>query len=532
MLPGLAETSVDNEALIRAKTAKLALLKEKATWIKEHRLYFRQERTAGQRAFHGSSAHTRMAYGMNRSGKTDAGVAEDISFALGFRPWQLPDVLKSKPIEWLLDHPEEIPDACKTPIKTPCKVLIIEDDWDTADGILISGTLDRAGKLTHYLPKGSVLSVEKNSLGYKYQWHLRNGSLIRIDTEKSFVNDPNSFEGDTWDLVHYDEPKRRDLRIALKRGLVDQYGYEIFTMTPLCEPWMKDELFDKAEKGDPEIHSFFFDNEELMSAGIVSREGWASFVASMTEDEKEARAHGKWIHLKGLVYPEFNARTYELKEWIEKKTGGHLIERPTDEWLYQHSTTTVSIDPHPRNPMACLFLASDVHGRWLCYDELYEKKLVPDFCSDIKVKLAVKIKNAKGELELRSQEVNLFLCDVLAFTEDPIDGKTWASEFHAQDIPVEKAPKRREAGILAVRQALKDGKLLIAKNCTRLIYELQHYVYQEWRYGQDHSAKEKPKDADDHLVECLYRIVLLEPRHYNKVLKSSAESVKGFNLCP
>lgn len=513
----LLETPVfknEYDVVLAEKQTRLnELLKERKSWIQRHALYFYTP-TVAQTTFHASVKLIRLAVGSNRSGKTTAGICEDVALCLGFRPWLLPENLKSKPIEELLEmrKRELLPVDCITQRRTPFKLLIVEDDWDVADEILLTGTTDKPAKLRKFIPPGALVGgsldkQEKNGMGYICKINFINGSQIVIDTEKSFVNDRGSYEGKAYDGVHYDEPKCRELRVAVKRGLSDSNGLEIFTLTPLAEPWMHDELYSKSGV-DPRISAFFFDTQALVDAGYVSKDGWEAFKDSLTEDEKESRLFGKWTHLRGLVYKEFVPR--------HQREGGHIIDPVDATWMYDNASFVVAIDPHPREPLAALFLAGDREGRLIVWEELFAKELIKDFCSMIKTKLAVKVKEKNGQMELREQNVNLYVLDPLAWNEDPIDGKTWAQDFIENDIPVEKAPKRKEAGILEVKQAFKDNRLFVCSNCTRTLFELQHYVWQEWRNPMNKGLKEKTTDKDDHLVECLYRAVLLNPQYFER----------------
>jgi len=105
--------------------------------------------------------------------------------------------------------------------------------------------------------------------------------------------------------------------------------------------------------------------------------------------------------------------------------------------------------------------------------------------------------------------------DPLAFEQDPVDKHTWADEFFQNGIFLEPASKRRAAGIVSVRAALQDKQLLICSNCTRLIWEFQHYCWDEYqsRLLSTRNPKEKPKDKDDHMMENLYRLILLQPSY-------------------
>jgi len=490
--------------LTQKRLEQLALLKRrKLEWVDSHRIYFYAPYSSEQARFHTSKAHTRLVVGSNRSGKTTCGAVEDISFWLGFRPWLLPEELKSLPIQELLKNFSSIPDHCKTPIKTPVKVLVVVADWDVADDIWTTGTAESAGKLKLYIPKGALeCAPERNNMGNICRFRCINGSILDLDTQKSFINDPQSFEGRRLDVAHYDEPPKRDLRVAVHRGLVDRHGYEIFTMTPLTEPWIKTEIFDKASTLGPEkVETFHLQTEENP---YISKEGWQNYLETLNEDEKEARGKGKWVFLKGLVYPEFKARL--------AADGGNICDPIPIEWVRDNGTVYVSIDPHSRQPMTAILLIADVKGRMIVWREVYSKDLIEDFCAKIKSHLTYE-EEEKGKKILKELPVMRWLCDPIAFNPDPIDGLTWADEFFNNGIPVEEAPKRKSAGILKVRSAFKENKLFICSNCVRTLYEVQHYVYAEWKSKDSRAEKEVPVDKDDHTLECLYRIVLLDPTY-------------------
>src|SRR5271157_4051483 len=90
------------QSVIADKVGRLVQLQKlQKSWLQQHRIYFYRPK-GNQPAFHSSLAHVRLAFGTNRSGKTTAGVVEDIAFALGFRPWLLPERWKQLPISELI----------------------------------------------------------------------------------------------------------------------------------------------------------------------------------------------------------------------------------------------------------------------------------------------------------------------------------------------------------------------------------------------------------------------------------------------
>ena len=73
---------------------------------------------------------------------------------------------------------------------------------------------------------------------------MKNGSTIDILTSE--MKDM-SYESADWDFAWMDEPQNNYKYTALQRGLVDRGGRTLITFTPLTEPWMKEDLIDKAD---------------------------------------------------------------------------------------------------------------------------------------------------------------------------------------------------------------------------------------------------------------------------------------------
>lgn len=491
------ETTIEDQQLVAAKQRLLELKKKQLAWAKAHRCYFYVPMPE-QARYHASKAHTRLVIGTNRSGKTTAGALDDIAFALGFYPWLLPEELKSEPIKHLIEYRHQLPELCLTPFKPPVRILIIVSDWDTADSIWTEGTDESAGKLALYVPHGAIDGrPEKNNMGNICGYPIINGSLIRLDTEASFINDPQSFEGKVWHKVHYDEPPNRRLRVACARGLVDTHGYEDFTMTPLTEPWIKSELADKSET-DKSIETFFLHAKDNPH---ISKEGWQDFISKLHDDEYAARAEGEWLYVRGLVYKDFKAKKYP---------DGHIIDPLTDEWVWKNGTVYSAIDPHARTPHAWMGLVADKEGRLIVWKEIFKHCLINELCDLIKVRLSFTNLKKDGLKEQLMHPVMRWLCDPIAFIEDPVEKKRWADEFFSNDIPVEEASKRRDQGILDVTAALRDKRLLVCSDCPETIREFQSYVWDEF-VDPDRNKKEKPKDKDDHMMENLYRLLIAFP---------------------
>lgn len=502
----------------------LDIKQRKLAWMQQHRLYFFSPYCEEQRQFFASKAKVRLLVGPNRIGKTTCGAVEDISFCLGFRPWMLPEDLKTCPISELMEGYNSLPAECKTPFRPPVKWLVVVADWDIADDIWTTGTDDSAGKMKLYIPAGAIDgNPVKNNMGNICGYHFINGSQLMFETQKSFINDPQSFEGPNNDGVHYDEPPDRRMRVAIGRGLVDRGGYEIFTLTPLTEPWIKNEIADRAPASGGKIEVFGFSENRNP---YISAEAWDDYVGTLNEDEKAARARGEWIHLKGLIYKEFIPKL--------AKDGGHIVPPLDPKWLYENCVVDEALDPHPRQPHAVLFMATAKDGRRFIFDEIFSDSFLPELCKLWKAKELTVADNFVKPANVVVIEGRKFvvlpvlnrISDPLAFDPDPEDGRMWADAFADEGIFLDKASKRKEAGISATRQAFKDKTLFICSNCTRTLFEIQNYTWDEWKYSSDRNVKEKPKDKDDHMMENMYRLILLDTRYVDMRVPSKAFKVK------
>lgn len=480
MIELAAEQDLSRLSLIKKERQ---LLLERERRIRENLIFFFKPRPS-QEQFFRSTAPTRALFTSNRWGKTTVGTVEAISHSLGFRPF----------------FSEDDPDR-KVSVKIPNKGIVYSTDWDKVDEVMTCNHGATKGKFFTFLPSGSVAKVLKNHRGVIDRIFLTNGSSIRFDTYESYLDNPQSAESADYDWAMYDEPPPKGLWAAIRRGLLDRSGREWFTLTPLLQAWLYDDIFLKADGktiwvSEGRLH----DNCRQCNPpfGIIDHDTLLSFEHSLPADERLARVDGKFVHLTGLVYREFSP--------------SHIVE-PCD--LGRH-VIWLSIDPHPRTPHAVLFLAVTEGQQLFLVDEIFEHCLISELCKKIKQKL-------------EGKRMVCAVCDPLAFIEDPVTGSTMADEFARNGIPVRKSSKDRTRGILAVKKVLSTPNgLRVFANCTNTIWEFGHYVYAEYRRSADRNLKEKPKDKDDHFMECLYRLLVLNPTYHAE----SSRPIDDFDFVP
>lgn len=344
-----------------------------------------------------------------------------------------------------------------------------------------------------------------------------------------YDQDVTKFQGSSRHSIGYDEEPPEDIRDENLMRLVDTDGEETFSLTPVsgAMKYLYDKLFltrsreveknyefilDKNGKlvrveegevrdvtipgGDKECHCFFaciFDNP------VISKEAGIRILSKFPKEEMLVRGKGHFLFLSGLVYKEYSDNVHLINNFTDWHTG------PTarDYTLY------VAIDPHPRTPHAALFLVARRDGMLFVVDEMFEEHNAQGLADRILEKCA-------------GRRPEIILIDPLANTPDPSSGSCLTYDLidaGLNDPMPMAAPRNKSHGIMKVRDALRPNdagvpRLLITDNCTRFRYEITHWAWDEWRKDVRNTKgdKQKPIDKDDHMLENLYRIALLEPR--------------------
>ena len=281
-------------------------------------------------------------------------------------------------------------------------------------------------------------------------------------------------------------------------------GIIFITATPLMgSAWMYDHIM--TYKGDKQGQRAFVQadiEDNCIEHGIRGRlkhKDIERMVAEYDEEDKQARIHGRFHHLVGIVFKNFNRKVHIIKPFDVTRKDYMVLE---------------ALDPHPRNPDAVMWLAMDSKGTKFVVDELYGTFLTGELTRRIHVKAD------RYRVEMR-------LIDPSAFDEDkhkekPTD-QTLAAKLWDLDLEYERATKNRVRADRRIKDALdyemKGENLIVAPElyifdtCKRTIWELEHLVWDEWRgtAAERKSPKEKPVDKDDHQVENLGRLLVQEP---------------------
>ena len=440
--------------------------------------------------FLNSMADTKAFFGGNRSGKTTAGAVAVGFFTTGHYP------------EWYKGR-----------------------RWDRATiGRVFANDFSKGVKvitrsLKQWLPKSSMVQIRKNNQGAEVEWLIRHkdGGISFFDV-MTYEQSTDSAEGANQDWLWFDEPPPRSLFIAATRGLIDTDGICLFSLTPLKEPWLFDEIYNSKNANTFSVlcdvrHNLLRYNPLSKKMIGLKDTSIFKFEMKLTEEERETRMHGKFRYLAGRIWKEWDRdiHTFDRAKWIEGKDGVIVDGQPPAHW-----PRMMLIDPHDRNPHALMWVALDDTGDFWAYREGWlAGHLIEDVVAHIKkVELA-----ARERIGLRVMDPNF-------------GPKTYANrglsvrdEFEQsgrqQQYPIrfnfgddhKELGRKSFANLLRFDTTrplslLNHPKFHVANDMKECIYQIEHYVWDEYKSGIDRDPKEKPKDVSTHFPDLCHYFAL------------------------
>lgn len=405
---------------------------------------------AKQIAFHSSQAKGRLYIGGNRSGKTTGGIAEDIMWLTGRHPYRV------------------VPQA-------PVAGRIVSVDFLNGIEKIIRPELAR------WLPPSELLG---GSWFTAYNKELRtltleNGSFVEF---MSYDQDLDKFAGTSRDFIHFDEEPPQDIWLENKTRLIDKGGSYWITMTPVeGMTWVFDDIYMPG-KADP-VNGISVVEVDMTENPYLHSGEVDEFVSGLSADDREARVHGKFVQLGGLIFKHFDPSTHVIDPII-----------PPKDWEWY-----ASLDHGYNNPTAWLWHAVSPDNRVITFQEHYLSGEVVDYHA----KAVHKINESIG----RPPET--YIGDPSIRNHDPITGTSIHLEYSNGGIPIVLGNNDVPAGINRMARYLEirgDGKpsWLITRNCTHLIYELQRYRWKTFaskKAIRENNGREAPHKKEDHAVD-------------------------------
>jgi hypothetical protein len=461
--------------LLEAKQNLFRLREEKIATVKSRKLWFFQPSPKQLEFFANADKKRRGGFCGNRFGKSTLGVVEDICWLIGYRPF----------------FKEGDPRRTAGIPVHGVKGLVIAEDLDKVKEIFTNNESGEGqGKFIEFLPDGWY-TTRKNEKGIIVQINVKsevNGvlreSVVMFDTVRSYKANPAGFESGDWDFIHVDEPVVKDLWTAASRGLIDRDGSSWWLLTPIKEPWMYNDMVDNAKKS-PDTYWFF--EADMDDNPTLTESAKLIYLDSLPEDEREARKSGKPLAHVRLVLGDYKDEYHKFDGNLPGWSGS---KPPAINY------TCYAIDNHPATPHAVLFLSISPgeNGDIDIYDELFVKCRMNTLAETVLAKL-------------EGVRLGYGLCDPSAWNTDQGSGVCHAETLLEMGLDVVPGSKRKEAAILLTQQLFHQRKrrVRVHARCVNLIKEIKH------NYFGDNG---KPVDKDDHLIECLRRLVIHDGLKY------------------
>lgn len=411
-----------------------------------------------QVVFHESGEDLKVFLGGNRSGKTTAGIVDDLIQSLdvsdvpvhlrGFKRWEPPFF---------------------------CRV-VTPDLGQTLSQVILQ-------KIREWCPPGAL---EGGSLDKAFDQRLRvlrfaNGSWMQF---MSNDQDLDKFGGAALHRVHYDEEPRQDIRKESLARLIDYGGDEVFTMTPLMGmSWMYDDVWvphlEGRLVGTTVVTVDMDDNPHLDERTKVR------VLAEYTDEERQARKSGQFVHFAGLVYNEFDPEVHVVPALSEIPEGVEVFG---------------GIDPGIRHMAAVVFCFLDAEDNLVVFDELgLQGHTISEVCKEIELTLS------RWDVKPR-----WWVIDPASRNKSNQTGRSDQMEFADHGIFTSPGQNAVRPGINKVKERLRVGKISLTSDCPVLISEFRKYRWSSPKRSEN-DAREAPVKRDDHLLDALRYVVMSRP---------------------
>jgi hypothetical protein len=208
-------------------------------------------------------------------------------------------------------------------------------------------------------------------------------------------------------------------------------------------------------------------------------------LAEYSDEERQARKSGMFVHFAGLVYSEFDPETH--------------VE-PALSVLPEGVEVFGGIDPGIRHMAAVVFCYLDGEDNLVVFDELALQGLtISEVCKEIELTLS------KWDVKPR-----WWVIDPASRNKNNQTGRSDQMEFSDHGIFTSPGQNAVRPGINKVKERLRAGRLRITQNCPVLISEFKKYRWSTPKRSEN-DAREAPVKRDDHLLDALRYVVMNRP---------------------
>jgi phage terminase large subunit-like protein len=394
--------------------------------------------------FHSSQTNGRQFLGGNRSGKTVAGINEDIMWMLGKHKYGI-----------------ELPEP-------PIFGRICAVDFvNGAYGIILP-------QLKQWLPPSALIngSWEDSWDNYLKTLTLDNGSQVEI---RSYDQELDKFAGVPRHFIHFDEEPPQDIFKECKARLADYNGRWWMTMTPVeGMTWTYEEIYEKRHTNLITVVEVDQDDNTYLS-----EEGRDNLQEGYDEIDTAIRARGRYVAVSGLCLPHYDPEVHIIPSVI-----------PPASWVHYRS-----LDHGFNNPTAVYWHAvNPATGDVVTYREHYKSEwTIEQHAKFLK----------EDEALLRGQGIIPFLsvADPAIRQRSAVTGLSTQIEYANHGVNWALGNNEVKAGIDKMNNYLRLKKWFITEDCPNLQKEIRKYRWAQFSTGKlrdKNNRKEEPMKKDDH----------------------------------
>lgn len=211
------------------------------------------------------------------------------------------------------------------------------------------------------------------------EWLKRDGKphvarIINDRCEISFYSieaDPMLAEGTSLHEVFADEPIPRHLYVAFKRSLrlKDYPGRFTFSGTPIGQPWLRTDIYDKWVKGElPDTECFRVST--YVNIDNLGKDGIDSFARALSEQEKKTRLEGAF----------FDSDAQALAHLWRRDI--HIVKQQDLNWQ-PNWPVVIGLDPHPVKEHVAVMVGATPSNHQIIIKELSRKLTARQFANEL-----------------------------------------------------------------------------------------------------------------------------------------------------
>lgn len=396
----------------------------------------------------------RLYIGGNRSGKTVAGVIEDIRYLKGEHPYR------------------DTPDA-------PVRGRVVGVDFASGiDKILLP-------QFQQWVPKSLLINGSWDDSYSKERrlLTLENGSFAEF---MSYDQDLQKFAGTSRHFVHFDEEPPESVYDECRARLVDTNGEWWMTLTPVeGMEYIYEQVYLPGKEGHPSfgvIEVEMSENPHLDPAAIEE------YLSTLTPEQRAIREKGQFIQVGGAVFKDFNQLTHTIPPENFKLTNKHRVY--------------VSVDYGWRDPTAMMWHAVAPNGQITTFAEHYKTHMTIAEHAQV-------FHRMNRELGV---EPYLVVGDPALAQTSGVKGTSYQQEFnlHGMNIVIDIIPRAIGIGLNKMQQYMRVNPNTdkpwwqITDDCPSLITELSKLKYKRRANRQQEMALnklEQIQDRDNHAFD-------------------------------